>query len=140
MCNPIDALFFNFGWVLVKIHLHKLEVRTPLMEGFGFVQVHKKHLTLQFSLHRKYEWLPEHEEEIKKIFDHKDSDTYSNTMYRVRKKIDPGDWIHVETLKILEEKWNDDKWKRKLEINTHSRRSSDDPLHTGGSIPSTDFN
>ncbi|CAK8534903.1 unnamed protein product [Lathyrus sativus] len=87
---------------------------------------------------RKYKWLLEHEEEIKKIFDHKTSDAYSNTMYRVRKKIDPGDWIPTETLKILEEKWNDDKWKRKSEINTHNRRSSDGPLHTGGSIPTTE--
>ncbi|XP_058744612.1 uncharacterized protein LOC131634279 [Vicia villosa] len=87
---------------------------------------------------RKYKWLPEHKEEIKKIFDHKASDVYSNTMYRVRKNIDPGDWIPIETRKILEEKWNDDKWKRKSQINTHNRRSSDGPLHTGGSIPTTE--
>ncbi|CAK8531106.1 unnamed protein product [Lathyrus sativus] len=87
---------------------------------------------------RKYKWLLEHEDEIKNIFDHKASDAYSNTMYRVRKKIDPGDWIPTETLKILEKKWNDDKWKRKSEINTHNRRFSDGPLHTRGSIPTTE--
>lgn len=46
----------------------------------------------------------------------------------MRKKTDSSGLIPIEMRMILEEKWNDDKWKRKFEINTHNRRFSDDPL------------
>lgn len=38
----------------------------------------------------------------------------------------------------LEQKWNNDNWKGKAKINSDNRRSSDGPLHTGGSIPTTE--
>ncbi|WJX71135.1 hypothetical protein P8452_55162 [Trifolium repens] len=58
---------------------------------------------------RKYKWLPEHEHDIKKAFDHKASDLYSSAI-----------------------------WIAKSQVNTHNRRSSDAPLHTGGSISTTE--
>ncbi|TKY65015.1 TdcA1-ORF1-ORF2 protein [Spatholobus suberectus] len=45
---------------------------------------------------RKYKWLPERERQIRKSFDHKTSNGYSNAMYRVRKKIDSDNWIPNE--------------------------------------------
>jgi hypothetical protein len=37
--------------------------------------------------------------------------------------------------KKLDEKWSENEWKRKAQINSKNRKSSDAPLHTGGSIP-----
>jgi hypothetical protein len=42
-----------------------------------------------------YKWLPKHEQDIEKTYHHKASDGYQNTMYRVRKGIDKGEWIPV---------------------------------------------
>lgn len=72
------------------------------------------------------------EHDIKKTFDHKASDMYTSAMYRVRKNIDPGDWIPPEMRTQLEAAWNKDNWKGKSQVNTRNRRSSDGPLHTGG--------
>ncbi|KAK2451908.1 hypothetical protein QL285_010918 [Trifolium repens] len=90
------------------------------------------------ELQRKYKWLPEHEHDIKKAFDHKASDLYSSAMYRVRRNIDPGDWIPTEMCEKLELAWNENSWKAKSQVNTHNRRSSNAPLHTGGSISTTE--
>ncbi|KAK2441843.1 hypothetical protein QL285_013089 [Trifolium repens] len=87
---------------------------------------------------RKYKWLPEHEHDIKKAFNHKASDLYSSAMYRVRRNIDPGDWIPTEMREQLQLAWNENSWKAKSQVNTHNRRSSDAPLHTGGSISTTE--
>jgi hypothetical protein len=38
----------------------------------------------------------------------------------------------------LEQNWEDSKWKDKAEVNKKNRRSSDGPLHTCGSIPTTE--
>jgi hypothetical protein len=59
-------------------------------------------------------------------------------MYRVRRNIDPGDWIPTEMREQLELAWNENSWKAKSQVNTHNRRSSDAPLHTGGSISTTE--
>ena len=56
-------------------------------------------------------------------------------MYRVRKGEDKGDWIPVEMRKKLDEKWSANEWKSKAQTNNENRKSSDAPLHTGGSIP-----
>ncbi|WJX95097.1 hypothetical protein P8452_76456 [Trifolium repens] len=87
---------------------------------------------------RKFKWLPEHDEDIKKAFDHKASSSYSNAMYRVRKGIDQGDWIPNKMRAILDDKWKEDNWKRKAELNKVNRISYDCPLHIGGSIPTTE--
>lgn len=91
-----------------------------------------------FVLQRKYTWLPEHEAAIKKSFDHKASDAYSNAMYRVRRKTDSGNWIPIEMREKLEKKWADIDWKEKAIVNGNNRRLSDGSLHTGGSIPTTE--
>ncbi|KAJ1442171.1 hypothetical protein SESBI_00986 [Sesbania bispinosa] len=62
---------------------------------------------------RKYKWLPEHERQIKKAFDHKASDGLTNAMYRVRNKIDNGSWIPPEIREQLERKWSQEDWKAK---------------------------
>ncbi|KAJ1387373.1 hypothetical protein SESBI_40033 [Sesbania bispinosa] len=87
---------------------------------------------------RKYKWLPEHERQIKKAFDHKASDGLTNAMYRVRNKIDNGSWIPPEIREQLEQKWSQEDWKAKAKVNTDNRRCSDSPLHIGGSIPTTE--
>lgn len=56
-------------------------------------------------------------------------------MYRVRTGEDDGDWIPVEMRKKLDAKWSEDEWKSKAQTNSKNRKSSDAPLHTGGSIP-----
>ena len=57
---------------------------------------------------------------------------------RIRRNIDPGDWIPTEMREQLELAWNENSWKAKSQVNTHNRRSSDAPLHTGGSISTTE--
>jgi hypothetical protein len=59
-------------------------------------------------------------------------------MYRVRRGIDSGDWIPGEMRAIMDNKWKEDNWKKKAELNKVNRISSNGPLHTGGSIPTTE--
>jgi len=59
-------------------------------------------------------------------------------MYRVRKGIDKGEWIPDELREKLEQNWEDSNWKDKTEVNKQNRRSSGGPLHTCGSIPTTE--
>ncbi|XP_039683086.1 uncharacterized protein [Medicago truncatula] len=84
---------------------------------------------------RIYKWLPEHDQDIKKTYHHKASDGYQNTMYRVRRGMDKGEWIPALLREKLEQNWEDNKWKDKAAVNKRNRRSSNGPLHTCGSIP-----
>ncbi len=89
-------------------------------------------------MQRIYKWLPEHEQDIKKTYHHKASDGYQNTMYRVRKGIDKGEWIPVQLREKLEKNCEDSKWKNKAEVNKQNRRSFDGLLYTCGSISTTE--
>ncbi|XP_057440246.1 uncharacterized protein LOC130732151 [Lotus japonicus] len=88
---------------------------------------------------RKFRWLPEHDIQIRKSFDHKASTGLGDSLYRVRIKRDSGTWIPEQNRKVMEQKWKEDaEWKRKAAINSNNRKSSSGPLHTGGSIPSSE--
>ncbi|XP_020227319.1 uncharacterized protein LOC109808653 isoform X2 [Cajanus cajan] len=87
---------------------------------------------------RKFKWLPDHDAQIRKAFDHKASEGLSNAMYRVRRGIDQGSWIPKQKLVELQQKWNDENWKHKSMTNANNRNSSDGSLHTGGSIPTSE--
>ena len=91
-------------------------------------------------MQRKYKWLPEDEYEIKKTFDHKASNLLSEAMYRVRTKKDIGTWIPQPIREQLDQLWNSPEWKAEAKKNSDNRRCSDGPLHTGGSIPTTEHN
>ena len=91
-----------------------------------------------FVMQRKYTWLPEHESQMEKIFDHKASEALSNAMHRVRTKVDQGSWIPQEIRQQLEQRWSQDEWKAKSKINSNNRKFADGPVHTGGSIPATE--
>ncbi|XP_029128162.1 uncharacterized protein LOC109803761 [Cajanus cajan] len=87
---------------------------------------------------RKFKWLPDHDAQIRKAFDHKASEGLSNAMYRVRRGIDQGSWIPKQKLVELQQKWNDENWKHKSMTNANNRNSSNGSLHTGGSIPTSE--
>ena len=89
-------------------------------------------------MQRKYRWLPEHDGQVRQIFDHKASEGLSNALYKVRKKFDKGNWIRPEVREEIEQKWNQPGWKEKAKINSMNRRASDLPLHTSGSVPTTE--
>jgi len=59
-------------------------------------------------------------------------------MNKIRAHLDRGYWIPTEMRTELEQKWSTDEWKAKAKKNSDNRRSSDGPLHTGGSIPATE--
>ncbi|KAL2333580.1 hypothetical protein Fmac_014793 [Flemingia macrophylla] len=87
------------------------------------------------SAKRKFKWLVHHDAQIRRTFDHKAFEAFSNAMYRVRRSIDVGSWIPKQKRAELEQKWNDENWKEKARTNANNRNSSDGSLHTGGSIP-----
>ncbi|XP_057452431.1 uncharacterized protein LOC130744256 [Lotus japonicus] len=101
---------------------------------------HDKDLTDMWfnEFKRQYRWLPEHDIQIRKSFDHKASTGLADTLYRVRTKKDSGTWIPEQNRKEMEQKWKEDDWKRNAANNANNRNSSSGPLHTGGSIPSSE--
>ncbi|KAL2318603.1 hypothetical protein Fmac_032479 [Flemingia macrophylla] len=109
-------------------------------ESYGQVKTTNPNVTKMWfeEFERKFKWLVHHDEQIRKIFDHKASEALSNAMYRVRRGVDVGSWIPRQKRVELDQKWNDDNWKEKARTNANNRNSSDGSLHTGGSIPTSE--
>lgn len=89
-------------------------------------------------LQKRCSWPPEQELAVRKAFDQKASSQLSDALYRVRAGQDQGTWIPSEYHAELEEKWKDKNWKEKAKKNSANRKSSDRPLHTGGSITTSE--
>ncbi|XP_057431270.1 uncharacterized protein LOC130724112 [Lotus japonicus] len=87
---------------------------------------------------KRCSWPPEQELAVRKAFDQKASSQLSDALYRVRAGQDQGTWIPSEYHAELEEKWKDKNWKEKAKKNSANRKSSDRPLHTGGSITTSE--
>jgi hypothetical protein len=75
---------------------------------------------------------------MRKIFDSKAGQGISNSLYKVRHKENVGSWILPQHREEIERKWNQEEWKKKAKTNSANRRASDLPMHTGGSVPTTE--
>ncbi|KAI9081440.1 hypothetical protein K1719_036586 [Acacia pycnantha] len=92
---------------------------------------------------RKYKWLPEYEDDVKRIWNAKCLEILRGTMYRIRqdlfhKQARPK-WIPHEVMNQLERLWTSPEYLSKCEIAVANRASSKGGTqHKGGSIPNTE--
>ncbi|KAL2322104.1 hypothetical protein Fmac_026483 [Flemingia macrophylla] len=64
-------------------------------ESYGEVKTTNQDVAKMWfeEFERKFKWLSDHDAQIRRAFDHKASEGFSNAMYRVRRGIDLGSWI-----------------------------------------------
>ncbi|KAK4278951.1 hypothetical protein QN277_016721 [Acacia crassicarpa] len=92
---------------------------------------------------RKYKWLPEYEDDVKKIWNAKCSNILRGTMLRIRqdlfhKQVRPK-WIPLEVMNQLERVWTSPEYLSKCDIAKINRASNKEGTqYKGGSIPNTE--
>ena len=88
------------------------------------------------SMQKKFKWLSEDHEKIKKCFNHKASNSLKNAMSKVRSGVDKGKWIPTHVKDQLDTLWHDPAWMEKAKKNTQNRKSEEGlSIHSGVSIP-----
>lgn len=86
-------------------------------------------------LQKTHKWLPEHENAIRVIFDHKGSNILKNTFNKIRTKGEEAPWLSPEVRAGLEAYWAAEDFQKKSATAKQNRaKDSGASLYTGGSI------
>ncbi|XP_052171884.1 uncharacterized protein LOC127787865 isoform X3 [Diospyros lotus] len=91
------------------------------------------------EFNKKYKWQPEESDRIWITWNASGRKSFKNSLNKIKSGANTGAWMDPDVHRALQEKWNDEQYKKMAEQNKKNRASMiGGSIHTGGSIPFTE--